>query len=413
MPKIAFHTLGCKSNQYETEAMKALVSKAGFEIVNWNTSADFHVINTCTVTHVADKKSRQAIRHAIRTNPETKVIVTGCYSELEAEQIKQEIPEIYLVLKNKEKRNILNWLMVRGQHRRQGFLSSPIRVRMNLMIEDGCEHFCSYCIVPYARGKVKSKPLPEIFEEARELVEQGAREIVLTGINLGAYGKCTMDVIQELSKIEGLLRIRLSSLEPMYITRELIDTIAETPKVCPHLHLPLQSGDNSILKAMHRNYSQDEYLKLIDYTRSKMPDAGINTDIIVGFPGEGEAEFQNTIDLVNKIKFSRMHIFTYSPRKGTAAEKLRDTVDLETKAKRSQILHGLREKYMREFAEKYFDREVEVLVECRNKEGKLEGLTENYIRINFDGSDKLIGQLRKLTLDSKNNVGMKPCRGQG
>jgi threonylcarbamoyladenosine tRNA methylthiotransferase MtaB len=259
------------------------------------------------------------------------------------------------------------------------------------MIQDGCEHFCSYCIVPYARGKIKSKPLEQIVDEANQLVEAGAREIVLTGINLGTYQFDLPPAINRLSSFVSLHRIRLSSLEPMYITKELIDVVAATPKVCKHLHLPLQSGDNHILSAMHRNYSRDDYLDLIHYIRSKMPNCGITTDIMVGFPGEGEPEFQNTVDLIHQIKFSRMHIFTYSKRKSTPAAEFPNHVEPKMKKQRSKHLHKLRNKYMFEFANQYLNKEVEILVEQKG-----EGLTSNYIRCFYNDPSDSSGNLKKI-----------------
>jgi threonylcarbamoyladenosine tRNA methylthiotransferase MtaB len=381
MKKFAFYTLGCRANQAQTEVLKSRAN----QVVDFSEFADEYVINTCTVTQDADRKSRQAIRRAIRQNPKAKIIVTGCYAKLEAENLKKTFPEAEI--------KIFPSLVPRPP--------SPVpRIRMNLMIQDGCEHFCSYCIVPYARGKIKSKPLDQIVEESRQLVEAGAREIVLTGINLGTYQYDLSKVINLLSPIEKLLRIRISSLEPMYIDRKLIDTMARSPKVCKHLHIPLQSGDNSILKAMKRNYTRDDYIDLINYARIKMPDCGISTDIIVGFPGEGEKEFQNTVELVHQVKFSRIHIFSYSPRKGTPAADLPDQVDPKTKRKRSEILHELRNKYMQEFAERYLNNKVEILVEQKG-----EGLTSNFIRCHFNDPSNISGSLHNIFARLADNSG--------
>jgi threonylcarbamoyladenosine tRNA methylthiotransferase MtaB len=381
MEKIAFYTLGCRANQHQTFCLECQMTNNKCQIVNFSERADIYVINTCTVTHDADRKSRQAIRRAIRQNPKAKIIVTGCYAKLEGKELKKHFPSIKLLLEP-----------------RISFSGSNVkpRVRANLMIQDGCEHFCSYCIVPYARGKIKSKPLDQIMDEVKQLVEAGTREIVLTGINLGTYNAVDgnlSSVVNRLSSIKYLSRIRLSSLEPMYINRELIDAIAHTPKVCRHLHIPLQSGDNKILLSMNRNYSRDDYLNLIHYIRSKIPDCGITTDVIVAFPGEGEKEFQNTVDLIHQIKFSRTHIFTFSKRKGTPAAEFPNQVDEKTKKHRSKILHDLRVKYMIEFAEQYLNKEVEILVEQKG-----EGLTGNYIRIKYDGKEDEIGKLLKLKI---------------
>ncbi len=389
MKKIAFYTLGCKANQYQTEVLKSRVTDHESQVVDFHDFADEYIINTCTVTQDADRKSRQAIRRSIKQNPKAKIIVTGCYAKTNGEELKKLFPSIGLRQPDIRVDGVVS-------------ISSRMkpRIRANLMIQDGCEHFCSYCIVPYARGKIKSKPLEQIMEEAKRLVEAGARELVLTGINLGTYQFNLSAVIDRLSMIKDLYRLRLSSLEPMYLKKELIDAVAENPKVCKHLHIPLQSGDNRILSAMNRNYSRDDYLDLIHYIRNKMPDCGITTDIIVGFPGEGEKEFQNTLDLIDRIKFSRMHIFTYSKRKGTPAADLANQIDPKTKKQRSQALQESRVKYMMEFANQYLNKEVEILVEQKG-----EGLTSNYIRCFFNDPTDSSGSLKIISAKSVINPG--------
>jgi threonylcarbamoyladenosine tRNA methylthiotransferase MtaB len=268
------------------------------------------------------------------------------------------------------------------------------------MIQDGCENFCSYCIVPYARGKITRKPFNQVIQEAKNLVEAGAREIILTGINLGTYGAhALISLLSALSSIPSLLRIRLSSIEPMYLSRELIDAVAEIPKVCHHLHIPLQSGDNHILRAMNRNYSRDDFLDLVSYIRKRIPDCGITTDIIAGFPGEEKKEFQNTIDLVKRIKFSRLHIFPYSKREGTKAADFPNQVDVATKKQRSKILLELGRDLMTDFAKQYVNKKIEILVEQKG-----EGLTSNFIRSFFndpaDSSGNLNNIFARLVTDS-------------
>jgi threonylcarbamoyladenosine tRNA methylthiotransferase MtaB len=405
--KIAFYTLGCKANQYQTEVLKSEFRNGSTsspfppsraksrdpqaEFVDFHEQADVYVINTCTVTVDADRKSRQVIRKALRQNPKAKVIVTGCYARLEGKKLKEMFPEITLTpsiplsLRERGKPEVLRSAKCEVG-RRKG-----VRVRANLMIQDGCEHFCSYCIVPYARGKIKSKPLEDVIEEAKQLISAGAREIVLTGINLATYQYNLSSLLPRLSSIVSLHRIRLSSLEPMYIQRKLIDAVAENPKACKHLHLPLQSGDNDILRAMNRNYSRGDYLELVQYIRGKIPDCGITTDIIVGFPGEGEKEFQNTLDLIEEVKFSRMHIFTYSKRKGTPAAEFPNQVDEKIKHKRNKILHELRAKYMAEFARQYLNQDIEILVEQKG-----EGLTSNYVRCFFNDPADSSGDIKKI-----------------
>jgi threonylcarbamoyladenosine tRNA methylthiotransferase MtaB len=389
--KISFYTLGCKANQYQTEVLKSQFSTLESRISDFGDPADLYVINTCTVTEDADRKSRQAIRRALRLGK--KVIVTGCYARLEGEKLKEAFPEIILT-------PLIPLSISDGEGETPTIVGEGVRIRANLMIQDGCEHFCSYCIVPHARGKVKSKPAEEVVTEAERLIAAGAREIILTGINLGTYQHDLSEVLRRLSSAEGLLRLRLSSLEPMYLTKGLIDAIAETPKVCHHLHIPLQSGDNAILKAMNRNYTRDDYLELISYVRKKMPDCGVTTDIIVGFPGEGEREFQNTIDLISQVEFSRVHVFTYSKRERTPAAGFTDQIDAMIKKQRNKVLHKLRNKYMKKFAQQYLGKQVEVLVEQKG-----EGLTSNYIRCFFNGPIDSSGSLKKIFVRSVNNAG--------
>jgi len=386
MKKIAFYTLGCKANQYQTSCLECQMSNVKCQTVKFGQPADIYVINTCTVTEDADRKSRQAIRRALRLGK--KVIVAGCYAKLEGEKLKKLFPEISLT----------PFPLSHWERGIEGVRA--VRVRTNLMIQDGCENFCSYCIVPYARGKIKSKPPDEVISEAKQLVKSGAREIILTGINLGTYQYDLSSVISRLSSVSGLLRIRLSSIEPMYLTKELIDAIARTPKVCRHLHIPLQSGDNDILKAMDRNYTREDYLEMVNYIRGKTPDCGITTDIILGFPGESEKGFQRTVDLINEIKFSRLHIFTFSKRKGTPAAKLPNQVDIKIMKHRSKVLHELRKKYMIEFASQHLGKEVEILVEQKG-----EGLTSNYIRCFFNDPADSSGQLKKIRVNKITPVG--------
>jgi len=382
MKNAVFYTLGCKANQYQTEILKSQLAAADSRLAAFGERADLYVINTCTVTEDADRKSRQAIRRALRLGK--KVIVAGCYARLKGEKLKEMFPEIE----------------IKDFDPLPSLISPRPRIRANLMIQDGCQHFCSYCIVPYARGEIKSKPIEEVIEEAKGLVETGAREIILTGINLGTYQYNLNTVIMLLSQIKQLQRIRLSSIEPMYLSKVLIDCMAETPKVCHHLHVPLQSGDNEMLKSMNRNYTREEYLGLTNYVRNKLPDCGITTDIIVGFPSEGEKEFQNTVDLVNQIKFSRLHIFPYSKRYGTPAANFPNQVGTETRKHRSKILQELRKKYMIEFANQYLGKEVEILVEQKG-----EGLTSDYIRCFFNDPSDSSGNLKTIFARSMTDSG--------
>lgn len=398
MSKIAFYTLGCKSNQYETDVMKRSVVAAGHEIVPFNKQADCYIINTCTVTMNADKKSRNAIRSAKKRNPDSKIIVTGCYVETKHFSIEQAD----VILKNKDKFNVAEFIRdARPEMRDVKSLSSPIshlassRVRANLMVENGCENFCSYCIVPFVRGKIISKSFDQALAEAKQMVKDGVKEIVLTGINLGEYKTDSSSpisslpsLINEISKIEGLLRIRLSSIEPQYVDNPLIKIINENPKVCKHLHIPLQSGDGGILKAMNRNYTSKDFLAMVKKIKDQIKNVAVTTDIIVGFPGEDEKAFKNTLKLADKARFSRIHIFSYSDRPGTAASKLPNKVDPRVINARRTVLDRKRAKYMLEFHRSFRKRPLDVLIEHKDrKSGLYEGLTSNYIRVFLSGDD--------------------------
>ena len=382
--------------------MKKICAASGFDIIPFEEQADIYVINTCTVTGNADKKSRHAIRMVKKNNAKSTVIATGCYVETKSFNMK----EADLILHNEDKLNIDKFIRDERPASRQGGremrdaknISSPIshlasRVRSNLMIENGCENFCSYCIVPFVRGKIISKPVDQVISEAKSMVKDGVKEIVLTGINLGEYKtdipsrvSHLASLIDELSKIDGLLRIRLSSIEPMYITDDLIKVVKEDPKVCKHLHIPLQSGDDKILKAMNRNYTSKDFLDMTKKIREQIKDIAITTDIIIGFPGEDDKAFKNTCGLADKARFSRIHIFSYSDRPGTAASKLPDKIDPKTIAKRHEKLGEIRDKLMLKFHSSFIKRPVEVLIEQKDrKTGMYEGLSSGFIRVFLAG----------------------------
>ncbi|MFC1559568.1 tRNA (N(6)-L-threonylcarbamoyladenosine(37)-C(2))-methylthiotransferase MtaB [Candidatus Margulisiibacteriota bacterium] len=421
MLKVAFYTLGCRSNQYETDAMKKICSLAGFEIVKFEETADVYVVNTCTVTGNADKKSRHMIRSAKKKNKNSVVIVTGCYIDAASDEL-YKIKEADILLKNDDKKNILSYLP-KIKSRSSAIIPAP-RIRANLMVENGCENFCSYCIVPFVRGKVTSKPIGQAVTEAKQMVDDGVREIILTGINLGEYGRnltkkeysignqdfrsqasdphALPKLIEELSKIDGLLRIRLSSIEPMYINDELIKIIKDNPKACRHLHIPLQSGDDKILKVMNRGYTAKDFLKMAKKIKKSIKDISITTDIIVGFPGEDKKAFNNTCKMIDKIKFPRVHMFSYSDRPGTAAFNLKNKIKPKMIAGRYEKLGELRAKYMLEFHKAQQKKPVEVLIEQKDpKTGLYEGLTGNYIRVFWagdDSGDDCIGKLLPLKI---------------
>jgi threonylcarbamoyladenosine tRNA methylthiotransferase MtaB len=403
MTRIAFYTLGCKSNQYETNEIARDARERGFQVTDFRSPADVYIINTCTVTENADRKARNVIRLAKKRNPNAKVIVTGCYSEVYPKEI-EKLGVADNIVRNCEKRNIISGLGLACLPARQGAWSlkqkNPAsRVRENLMIEDGCEEFCKYCIVPFARGKVKTKPIDQVIQEAKSLVNSGAKEIVLTGINLGAYGAGLPALISKLAKIRSLQRLRLSSIEPMYITNDIIKAIMANPKVCRHLHIPMQSGSTKVLKAMGRRYTAEDYAKLIGKIKKDIPGVALNTDVIVGFLGETEKDFKSTVRSVKDLKFSRIHAFHFSARPGTAAAKMKDKVTMSTILKRADEMRRLRIKLMANYVKSLKVHPQEVLVESKDKKtGMLEGLTEGYIRIFFKGDKRLIGKLARVRI---------------
>jgi len=413
--RAAFYVLGCKVNQYETEAMAGIFRRHGYEVVDFTAPADVYIVHTCAVTQQAERKSRQVIRRAIRTNPEAVIAVTGCYAQIAADQI-GGIPGVDVVIGTQDRGKILAMVEQAAAERRPvravgdisqatRFEELPVyeyasRTRASLKIEEGCDQFCAYCIVPYARGPVRSRDIAAIVAEAERLVAQGFKEIVLTGIHLGAYGKDTggkpelADVIEALYAVDGIVRLRISSIEPTEVTDRLLHLLADSPKVCRHLHIPLQSGDDTVLRRMNRQYGTDEYAGVIARVRQALPDVGISTDMIVGFPGETVEQFENTYRFAETVGFSRMHIFQYSRRTGTPAAKMPDQVDPEEKERRSKRLLALATRLAGEFHARFVGQTVEVLAERADPAtGLMEGLTGNYARVLFPGSEALHGKL--------------------
>lgn len=389
--KIAFHTLGCKFNQAETEKIKEKAILCGFEIIDFKDNWDICVINTCTVTALADKKSKQIIRHALRTK-QGKVYVTGCLSQIDPQEIKNIDPNLIVFSKDDKfflKENVIASPPLKARDE----AIHPNKIRTNLITQNGCNNLCSYCIIPFARGEEKDRSFGEIILDAENIIHKGIKEIVLTGINTGSFKKLPY-LLNVLSQYNELLRIRISSLEPLLISDDLIAEIKNNNKVCKHFHIPLQSGDNSILKAMNRNYTIDQYKNVIHKIRHDIPDSSFSTDIMVGFPGESEDNFNNTIKSIEKIYFNRIHIFRYSKRKGTAAEKLKNQLNPSIIAKRSSILHDLRNKTRFSSNKKLIDKIEPVLIEQKDKKtGLLEGLTSSYVRVFTEGDERLIGNI--------------------
>ena len=415
MKKVAFYTLGCKVNQYETEAMEEIFERAGYKIVDTEDAADIYVINTCTVTNLSDRKSRQFIRRAKKTNEDSIVAVVGCYSQVSPEEVSEidgvdviigttdrnKILELCEEAKEKsEKINIVKNIKTFKEFETINVEDIKSKTRAYIKIQDGCNQYCSYCIIPYARGPIRSRYLGDIVKETEKLRVAGFKEVVLTGIHVASYGKDLGDirltrVLEEVSKVEGIERIRLSSIEPTLIDDEFMKNITNLGKVCDHFHLSLQSGSDTVLKRMNRKYNTQQYKDIVELIRKYMPNAGITTDIIVGFPGETEKEFDETYEFVKDIRFSRIHVFKYSPRKGTPASKYEDQVDGNIKNSRSEKLIKLGEELTKTFNSNFIGSTFNVLFE---EEGKKEsnlfqGYTTNYIRVISDSRENIVGKV--------------------
>ena len=399
--KVAFTTLGCKVNQFETEVMEGLFKEKKYEIVNFEEVADVYVINTCSVTHLGEKKSRQLIRRAIKNNNKAIVAVVGCYSQVAADEI-AKIEGVSLIVGTKERKNIVTLVEtvlkehqplqvvedVMDYHEFEDIplLNNPDRTRAFLKIQDGCSNFCTYCIIPYTRGPLKSRKLDSILSEAEKLLESGFKEIVLTGIHLGAYGKdladeiALVDVVKALLDNEKLTRLRLGSLESIELDQEILEIMNQDQRLCRQLHLPLQSGSDKILKKMNRNYTTAEFKALIDNIYAKVPGVAITTDVIVGFPGENSTDFNEAVEFINNMNFSKIHIFPYSKRKNTPAANYAEQVSEEEKKKRSVYLKEISDMASAKYRNKMLNTTVEILVENITPD-YAEGLASNYVKV--------------------------------
>lgn len=400
--KIAFYTLGCKVNQYESQAMSEKAAANGYEIASADEEADIYVVNSCTVTAESDRKTRQAVRRFKRNHPESIVVLTGCMPQAfpqDAERLEQA--DIVLGNRNNSKLfELINSYFSCGrriidiEEHKNGdkFSGGDIsgfdrRTRAVVKIEDGCNRFCSYCIIPYSRGRVRSKPIDELKEELHKLSEAGFAEVVLVGINLSAYGTdiglSICDAV-ELADSMNFKRVRLGSLEPDHITDEVIKRLSKLQSFCPQFHISLQSGCNNTLKAMNRHYSAEEYSELCKKLRASFPDAAITTDIMVGFPTESEEDFAENVRFAQKIGFEKVHVFPYSPREGTKAAKMLQ-IEKSVKEKRSHIMIEKTEEIRREFLKSQIGKTVEVLFETRHSDGYIEGYTRNYTPVKVKG----------------------------
>ena len=426
MPKVALTTLGCKVNQVETEIMEGLFLQRNYEVVDFNESADFYIINTCSVTHLGERKSRQLIRRAHRLNKDAIIAVTGCYAQIASKEI-AKIEGVRVVIGTQERSKIVD-LVEKAQAEDASFnqvndimktrdfediplYGTPHRTRAFLKIQDGCCNFCSFCIIPYARGPIRSRSLASIKSAVDKLVEENFHEIVLTGIHLGAYGRdfkgediSLGDAVDICLSNHDLKRVRLGSLESVEISPHLLDLIKNEKRFTRHLHLPLQAGSDNILKAMNRHYLTDEFKSLIENIRREIPDIAISTDIIVGFPGESEELFEESLAFAKSMNFAKMHVFPYSKRSDTPAAKMANQVDEAVKKERVHKMQQMADESARFFHERFIGQTMEVLFE-QEKDGYSEGLTSNYIKVYVKGTIPS-GELLKVKLLKVHQDGM-------
>lgn len=418
MRKAALHNLGCKVNSYETDAMAQLLEKAGYEIVPFSEIADVYIVNTCSVTNMADRKSRQMLHKAKKQNPDAVVVATGCYVQTAVDKVKEDLA-IDIIIGNNKKKEVVPILEEYFKENEKDFVidinntseyedleisTVTEHTRAHMKIQDGCNNFCSYCIIPYARGRIRSRKMDSIREEMVRLAEKGFKEIVLTGINLGCYSdgeKTLIDVIEMADEIEGIERVRLGSLDPEVITPDFVERIGKCRKICPHFHLSLQSGCNNTLKAMNRHYTAEEYFEKCEMLRSVFENPAFTTDIIVGFPGESDEDFEASLDFAKKVEFSRIHVFKYSKRDGTVAAKMPNQVDERIKTKRSDILIATGEELVKKYNENKLGTYDFVLWEERKQINGREywvGHTTDYVEVALETDEELAGKIQKVAL---------------
>ena len=405
MKTLAVTTLGCKVNQYDTDSVVTQFLDAGYRIVDFKKVADVYLINTCTVTNLGDRKSRQMIRRAHKNNPDAKVVVMGCLAQTTPEDVaalegvtlvvgtngRSGIVEEIEDLRRGEQRSLVQDIFAVSRFEDMPSLDFSGRTRATLKIQDGCDQFCTYCRVPFARGPSRSRPVASILEQVEQTIALGYKEIVLTGIHLGLYGAdldpplSLAQISADVANIPGLLRLRISSVDPHEITDELIDLVATHPVVCRHIHIPLQSGSDSVLSRMRRNYSSDQFKEIVDKLRMRIPEIAITTDIMVGFPGETEEDFLQTMELARDVVFSKIHVFQYSKRSGTRAATFPDQIASAQKEDRSKCLIQLGEAMAERFHRSFIDKNVNVLVE-QMQENQAIGHTDNYIKVTLPAS---------------------------
>ena len=422
---VSFYTLGCKVNQYETNAMEQQFIKNNYEIVENTQKADIYVINTCTVTNMAERKSRQMLRRVKEINPSAVLVVCGCYAQVAKNELEQ-IPEIDIILGINEKNEIVqiveNYIEKMAEQDKKsqkaeiddvskqkefldfGDVTYTEKNRAVVKVQDGCNMFCSYCIIPYARGRIRSRKIESVVSEIEKIAKEGIKEVVITGIHLASYGKDfeenigLIDLLEEINKIDGIVRIRLGSLEPKIITEEFMQRLIKLEKICHHFHLSLQSGCDNTLKRMNRKYTTSEFEEIVQRLRKYYNDVILTTDIIVGFPGETEEDFETTYNYLKKINFYKMHVFPYSPRKGTVAAKMPDQIQGDIKEKRSKKLIELSNENQKQYNQNLIGKDVEVLFEEKNKEGYYKGHTQNYILVEYKTDEELENKIVKVNI---------------
>jgi threonylcarbamoyladenosine tRNA methylthiotransferase MtaB len=412
---VSLYTLGCKLNFAESSTIAQQLEKSGFERKQFHEGADLYVINTCSVTDHADRKCKKVVSEALRYNPNAYVVVVGCYAQLKPEEI-ANIPGVDMVLGAAEKFQLIDHLHSLKKEEKTRLYNAPIkevndfvpgfsegdRTRMFLKLQDGCDYFCSFCTIPLARGKSRSANIETTIEQVRKVANDGVKEVVLTGVNLGDFGvqsgETFFDLIQELDKIEQIHRYRISSIEPNLLTNEIIDFVAKSQKFVPHFHIPLQSGNDEILQRMRRRYLSDLYASRVAYIKEKMPHCCIGVDVIVGFPGESDEHFLDTYNFINQLDVSYLHVFPYSERANTTAKKMKDVVPVKVRGERTTMLRGLSEKKKRYFYKQQLHSTREVLFEAEEKGGKMSGFTDNYVKVTTDYDPLLVNTLVPVTL---------------
>ena len=423
--KVGFLTLGCKVNQYETNGMIQRFKEHGYDIVEFDDKADIYIINTCTVTNMSDRKSRQFLRQAKKNNPDSVVVAVGCYVQVSKDELEQ-IPEIDLCLGTNDKTQIVEFVekYIDENNKKEeldnilydanfedfGSVTYTEKTRAVIKVQDGCDRFCSYCIIPFARGKVRSRKPESVIQEIKEIAKSGIKEVVVTGIHVASYGRDfkedyrLIDLLEEINRIDGIERIRLGSIEPLLITEDFMERLIKLEKVCHHFHLSLQSGCTETLKRMNRRYTAEEFEVIVERLRKYYQDVILTTDIIVGFPNESEEEFECTYEYLKKINFYKMHVFKYSPRKGTKASEMPEQIPGDIKEIRSKRLLELSDNNETRFLDSYIGKTVEVLFEECDEQGYYKGHTANYIMVKVKSEEDLSNKIVNVVVRKRDEL---------